>query len=97
MRCDARGEDIELVALAERRGKALNDSELMERARGRYCLLLNEDSELLPGAAAALYRALEADPRAACAVTALRRPDGTPQAVGLAVPERHDGAGGPRR
>ena len=82
----ARGEDIELVALAERRGKALNDSELMERARGRYCLLLNEDSELLPGAAAALYRALEADPRAACAVTALRRPDGTPQASAWRFP-----------
>ena len=42
----ARGEEIELVALAQRRGKAWADSELMRRARGRYCLLLNEDSEL---------------------------------------------------
>ena len=75
----ARGEEIELIALGERRGKALNDSELMKRARGRYCLLLNEDSELLPGAAAALAGALERDGRAACAVAALRRPDGTPQ------------------
>ena len=82
----ARGEDIELVAIAERRGKALNDSELMRRARGRYCLLLNEDSELLPGAAAALYGALEADPRAACAVAALRRPDGAPQASAWRFP-----------
>ena len=75
----ARGEDVELIALSQRRGKALNDSELMARARGRYCLLLNEDSELLPGAAAALHSALEGEPRAACAVAALRRPDGTPQ------------------
>ncbi len=39
----------EVIALSERRGKALNDSELMGRARGRYALLLNEDSELLAG------------------------------------------------
>ena len=82
----ARGEDVALVELAERRGKALNDSDLMARARGRYCLLLNEDSELLPGAAAALYGALEADPRAACAVGVLRRPDGTAQASAWRFP-----------
>jgi hypothetical protein len=73
------GGDIELIEVAERRSKALNDSELMERSRGRYCLLLNEDSELLPGAVAALYAALEADPRAACAVARLQRPDGLVQ------------------
>ena len=72
----ARGEDVELVALPWRRGKAENDSELMRRARGRYCLLLNEDSELLPGAGLALHAALEADPRAAAAGAALLRPDG---------------------
>jgi N-acetylglucosaminyl-diphospho-decaprenol L-rhamnosyltransferase len=44
-------DDLELIAVALRRGKAENDSELMRRARGRYCLLLNEDSELEPGAA----------------------------------------------
>jgi hypothetical protein len=82
----ARGEEVELIALRERRGKALNDSELMERARGRYCLLLNEDSELLPGAAGALMSALERDRRAACAVAALRRPDGTPQASAWRFP-----------
>jgi hypothetical protein len=82
----ARGEDTELIELPERRGKALNDSELMARARGRYCLLLNEDSELLPGAAGALYRALEGDARAACAVAALRRPDGAPQASAWRFP-----------
>lgn len=64
----------ETIALAERRGKARNDSELLRRARGRYALLLNEDSELLPGATAALHQALEADPRAACAGAQLLRP-----------------------
>ena len=52
----------EVIALRERRGKALNDSELMRRARGRYALLLNEDSELQPGATLALWRALQAHP-----------------------------------
>jgi GT2 family glycosyltransferase len=69
------GGEIALIEIRERRSKALNDSELMQRARGRYCLLLNEDSELVAGAARALYDALEGDPQAGCAVAALRRPD----------------------
>ncbi|MGA3362836.1 MAG: glycosyltransferase [Solirubrobacteraceae bacterium] len=81
-----RGERIELIEPGERRGKAWADSELMERASGRYCLLLNEDSELLAGAAVALHRALERDPLAACAVASLRRADGTPQASAWRFP-----------
>jgi len=69
----------ELIALDRRRGKGENDSELLERARGRYCLLLNEDSELEPGATRALYDALEARPDAAAAGARLLRPDGTRQ------------------
>jgi GT2 family glycosyltransferase len=69
----------ELVALERRRGKAENDSALLQQARGRYALLLNEDSELLPGATAALHAALEAEPRAAAAGAALLRPDGVSQ------------------
>jgi GT2 family glycosyltransferase len=70
---------IELVARERRRGKGENDSELLQRARGRYCLLLNEDSELLPGATAALLAALEARPDAAAAGARLLRPDGRRQ------------------
>ncbi len=73
------GGDIELIEIAERRSKAVNDSELMERSRGRYCLLLNEDSELVPGATRALHDALEGDSGAACAVGVLKRPDGAVQ------------------
>ena len=69
----------ELLALAQRRGKGENDSELLQRARGHYCLLLNEDSELRPGATAALHAALETDPRAAAAGARLLRPDGDAQ------------------
>jgi GT2 family glycosyltransferase len=63
----ALGGDIRLIELERRTGKAENDSTLMREAKGRYCLLLNEDSELLPGASAELIAALDADPKAAAA------------------------------
>jgi N-acetylglucosaminyl-diphospho-decaprenol L-rhamnosyltransferase len=69
----------ETIALAERRGKGLNDSELLRRARGRFALLLNEDSELTDGATLGLHRAICEHPAAACAGALLIRPDGTPQ------------------
>lgn len=72
------GGDIRLIALEQRTGKAENDSTLMREANGRYCLLLNEDSELRPGAAAALVAALEADPKAAAAGARLLDSGGQP-------------------
>lgn len=69
----------ETIALPARRGKAANDSELLRRARGRYGLLLNEDSELQAGATLALWQALRDRPKAACAGAALLRPDGSAQ------------------
>jgi hypothetical protein len=76
----------ETIALPGRRGKARNDSELMQRARGSYALLLNEDSELLPGATLALWQALRARPDAACAGARLLRPDGAGQACAWRFP-----------
>jgi GT2 family glycosyltransferase len=76
----------ETIALPVRRGKGLNDSELLLRARGRYALLLNEDSELVSGATRALWRALEDRPRAACAGARLLRPDGRRQASAWRFP-----------
>jgi GT2 family glycosyltransferase len=70
------GGDIHLIALERRTGKAENDSSLMRQASGEYCLLLNEDSELQAGAAAALVKALDADPRAAAAGAQLLDPGG---------------------
>jgi N-acetylglucosaminyl-diphospho-decaprenol L-rhamnosyltransferase len=63
----ARDGDIRVIALGRRAGKAENDSTLLREATGRYCLLLNEDSELRPRAAEALIAALDADPRAGAA------------------------------
>ena len=70
--------DIELIEQPRRTGKAANDSLLMERARGRYCLLLNEDSELRRGAAAVLIAALDSDPKAAAATPQLLDSNGAP-------------------
>ena len=68
-----------VIALGERRGKGANDSQLLREAGGRYGLLLNEDSELRPGATLALWQALQERPRAACAGAKLLRPDGAEQ------------------
>ena len=73
------GRDVRLFALEERTGKAENDSQLLQAARGRYCLLLNEDAELEAGAAAALVAALETDEQAGAAGAQLLDPAGVPQ------------------
>ncbi len=69
----------ELIPLERRRGKGENDSALLQRARGRFALLLNEDSELKPGATEALRTALLQHERAGAAGAALLRPDGSQQ------------------
>jgi N-acetylglucosaminyl-diphospho-decaprenol L-rhamnosyltransferase len=76
----------DLIAVGDRRGKGFNDSELLRRARGRFALLLNEDSELQPGATKALWDALSARERAACAGARLLRPDGREQASAWRFP-----------
>jgi len=73
-----RGGEIQLIALERRTGKAENDSTLMRESKGRYCLLLNEDSELQPGAAAALIEALDGDPKVGVAGAQLLDSKGKP-------------------
>lgn len=79
--------DVRLIALERRDGKAANDSRLLEEARGRYCLLLNEDTELGAGCAGALLDALEADPKAAAAGAQLITPAGRPTACAWRLPD----------
>jgi GT2 family glycosyltransferase len=69
--------DIRLIALKRRTGKAENDSTLKREASGRYCLLLNEDSELRPGAVEALLEAMEREPKAAAAAAQLLDSNGS--------------------
>jgi GT2 family glycosyltransferase len=77
---------IRLIALERRAGKAANDSTLLEAARGEFCLLLNEDTELLPGAVEALLAALADDPDAAVAGAQLLHPDGSAQRCAWRLP-----------
>jgi GT2 family glycosyltransferase len=70
----------EVIALTERRPRHANATTLLERASGRFCLLLDEDAELEPGATVALHGALAPDEAAAAAAATLVRPDGQPLA-----------------
>jgi N-acetylglucosaminyl-diphospho-decaprenol L-rhamnosyltransferase len=79
--------EARLFALERRTGKAENDSTLLREARGRYCLLLNEDSELRDGAVRALLDALDADPRAAVAGAQLLDPRGRPVPCAWRLPD----------
>jgi N-acetylglucosaminyl-diphospho-decaprenol L-rhamnosyltransferase len=73
-----RAGEMRLIGLEQRAGKAENDSTLLREAEGRYCLLLNEDSELRPGAVAALIAALDKDPAAGGAGAQLLDAEGRP-------------------
>jgi N-acetylglucosaminyl-diphospho-decaprenol L-rhamnosyltransferase len=78
--------NAELVALELRTGKAENDSTLLRRARGRLCLLLNEDAELCDGAVAALAEAMDAHPRAGAAGAQLLTAEGEETACAWRLP-----------
>jgi N-acetylglucosaminyl-diphospho-decaprenol L-rhamnosyltransferase len=77
---------LRVIALERPDGKAANDSRLLQEARGEYCVLLNEDSELRAGAAEALIGALDADPRAGAAGAQLLNPAGEPQPCAWRLP-----------
>ncbi|HEV2873660.1 MAG TPA: glycosyltransferase family 2 protein [Thermoleophilaceae bacterium] len=79
--------EARLFALDRRTGKAENDTLLLQEARGRYCLLLNEDSELREGAARALLDALERDPGAAAAGAQLLTSAGEPAPCAWRLPD----------
>jgi N-acetylglucosaminyl-diphospho-decaprenol L-rhamnosyltransferase len=75
-----------LIALERRGGKAANDTRLLQEARGTFCLLLNEDTELREGATRALLDALAGDPRAGAAGAQLLTSEGEPTACAWRLP-----------
>jgi N-acetylglucosaminyl-diphospho-decaprenol L-rhamnosyltransferase len=70
--------EVRVIARDRRAGLAENNSLLLREARGRFCLLLNEDSEILQGGAEALLEALNADPEAGAAGAQLLDTDREP-------------------
>jgi len=79
--------EARLFALERRAGKGANDSLLLKEASGRFCLLLNEDSELRDGAVRGLLDALEAHPRAAAAGARLLTSNGEPTDCAWRLPD----------
>ncbi len=82
----------EVIVFPDRRHRAQNASELLRRARGRFCLLLDEDSELEPGATAALHAALAGAEDAAAAGATLVDPRRRATTLRLALPDPGDRA-----
>jgi GT2 family glycosyltransferase len=80
------GETVRVVTRDRRAGKAENDTLLLREARGELCLLLNEDSELCPGAIAELIAALREDAGAAAAGAQLLDPQGEPLGCAWRLP-----------
>ena len=80
------GERLRLIALDRRRGKAENDSRLLAEAQGEWCLLLNEDSEVRPGAVEALLSAVDGEPKVAVAGAQLLGEDGSRSACAWRFP-----------
>ncbi len=80
------GERVRVIELDRRRGKAENDSALLKEATGEWCLLLNEDSELLPGCVDSLMAAVENEPEVAAAGAQLIGPEGSESACAWRLP-----------
>ncbi|MFN5514085.1 MAG: glycosyltransferase family 2 protein [Cyanobacteriota bacterium] len=71
--------EVRLYVNPERRGFSANNNVGMALAQGRYLLLLNPDTEVLPGALAALLAFMESHPQVGLCGAQLLFPDGTIQ------------------
>ena len=78
--------EARVIARERREGLAENNSVLLGEARGEFCLLLNEDSELERNAPALLLDALRADPVAGAAGALLLSPSRAPLACAWRFP-----------
>lgn len=78
---------VRILRLADARGFTAAANAGLASARGEALLLLNSDTEVSPGAPAALARALAADPGLGIAGGTLVYPDGTPQWSGGRAPD----------
>ena len=70
---------VRLVENEKNVGFAAANNQAIRQARGRYLVLLNSDTEVRPGALAALVQFMDAHPRAGAAGARLLNPDGSLQ------------------
>lgn len=77
---------ITVIALQENRGFAAANNLGIARARGAEILLLNPDTEMLPGSLSALWQGLHASPRVGLTGALLLNPDGSLQSAGYRFP-----------
>lgn len=70
---------VRLIANSSNLGFAAANNQALETARGRYVLLLNPDTEVVPGALSALFAFLGAHPNAGIVAPQLLNSDGTIQ------------------
>jgi len=68
--------EVKLYINTERRGFSANNNFAMARAKGRYLLLLNPDTEILPGALKTLIEFMEENPQVGLCGAQLLFPDG---------------------
>lgn len=71
--------EARLIVNRGNRGFAGGNNEALRRARGRYCLLLNSDTVVHPGAFAELVGFMDTHPDAAAVGPRVLNPDGTVQ------------------
>ena len=71
--------EVQLYINSERRGFSANNNFGMALAQGRYCLLLNPDTEVLPGALKTLVQFMDAHPEIGLCGAQLLFPDGSIQ------------------
>ncbi len=70
---------VQLIANAVNRGFTGGNNQALAVARGRYLFLLNPDTEIMPGATAALLEYARANPRVGIVGPQLLNPDGSVQ------------------
>lgn len=68
--------EVKLMIKERRAGASENNSDLLRAAQGELCMMLDEDSELLPGATRILIDELRASPEAAVTGAQLLHPGG---------------------